>query len=217
MSRSILHYFTQSYSTKIYSSNLKTTKSFLDNFFYNNVIHVIDAIITVHPCFAPLLCTGKHYGSSFQIRQKQTWWQFESVWHQPSKRHPRIWYVFLVAVHPCHDWLRHDFSDFGVGKKSARRYGLPCTTVCGLCQLEEYDNPHNKFLPEESDDEDEQWLSVYYNVLMGWKTWFIWLLDHNLCHSFQTSYLGTFDDFLGARNLDTAILSSRQPSWRPSW
>ena len=39
---------------------------------------------------------------------------------------------------------------------SCRRYGLPCTTVCGPCQLEECDNPHNKFLPEESDDEDEQ-------------------------------------------------------------
>jgi len=39
---------------------------------------------------------------------------------------------------------------------SCRRYELPCTTVCGPCQLEEYDNPHNKFLPEESDDEDEQ-------------------------------------------------------------
>jgi len=51
---------------------------------------------------------------------------------------------------------------------SCRRYGLPSTTVCGPCQLEEYDNPHNKFLPEESDDEDEQWLSVYCNVVMGW-------------------------------------------------
>ena len=39
---------------------------------------------------------------------------------------------------------------------SCRRYGLPCTTVYGPCQLEECDNPHNKFLPEESDDEDEQ-------------------------------------------------------------
>ena len=39
---------------------------------------------------------------------------------------------------------------------SCRRYGLPCTTVCGPCQLEGCDNPHNKFLPEESDDEDEQ-------------------------------------------------------------
>jgi len=37
---------------------------------------------------------------------------------------------------------------------------------------------------------------------MGWLTWFIGFLDHNLCNSFQTSYLGTFDDFLGARNLD---------------
>ena len=44
---------------------------------------------------------------------------------------------------------------------SCRRYGLPSTTVWGPCQLEECDNPHNKFLPEESDDEDEQWLSVY--------------------------------------------------------
>jgi len=85
---------------------------------------------------------------------------------------------------------------------SCRRYRLPCTTVCGPCQLEECDNPHNKFLPEESDDEDEQWRSVYYNVLMCWYTWFIGLLDYNLCHSFQTCYLGTFDDFLGARNLD---------------
>ena len=24
---------------------------------------------------------------------------------------------------------------------SCRRYGLPCTTVCGLCQIEECDNP----------------------------------------------------------------------------
>ncbi len=38
---------------------------------------------------------------------------------------------------------------------SCRRYGLPCTTVCGLCQLEVCDNPHNKFLPEESDDDDD--------------------------------------------------------------
>jgi len=49
-----------------------------------------------------------------------------------------------------------------------RGYGLPCATVCGPCQLEECDNPHNTFLPEESDDEDEQCLSVYCNVLMGW-------------------------------------------------
>jgi len=39
---------------------------------------------------------------------------------------------------------------------SCTRYGLPCTTVCGTCQFEECDNPHNKFLPDESDDEDEQ-------------------------------------------------------------
>ena len=35
-------------------------------------------------------------------------------------------------------------------------YGLPCTTVCGPCQIEEYDNPYNRFLPpEESEDDDE--------------------------------------------------------------
>lgn len=38
---------------------------------------------------------------------------------------------------------------------SCRRYGLPCTAACGPCQLEECDNPHNKFLPEESEDDDE--------------------------------------------------------------
>ena len=38
---------------------------------------------------------------------------------------------------------------------SCRRYGLPCTVVCGSCQLKECDNPHNKFLVEESDNDDE--------------------------------------------------------------
>ena len=38
---------------------------------------------------------------------------------------------------------------------SCRRYGLPCTTVCGPCQIEECDNPYNRFLPEESEDDDE--------------------------------------------------------------
>ena len=38
---------------------------------------------------------------------------------------------------------------------SCRRYGLPCTAVCGPCQLEECDNPHNKFLSEDSEDDDE--------------------------------------------------------------
>ena len=36
---------------------------------------------------------------------------------------------------------------------SCRRYGLPCTTVCGPCQIEECDSP--SFLPEESEDDDE--------------------------------------------------------------
>ena len=36
-------------------------------------------------------------------------------------------------------------------------YGLPCTTVtvCGPCQIEECDNPYNRFLLEESEDDDE--------------------------------------------------------------
>ena len=38
---------------------------------------------------------------------------------------------------------------------SCRRYGLPCTTICGPCQIEECDNPYNRFLPEESEDDDE--------------------------------------------------------------
>ena len=38
---------------------------------------------------------------------------------------------------------------------SCRRYGLPCTTVCGPCQIEECDYPYNRFLPEESEDDDE--------------------------------------------------------------
>ena len=38
---------------------------------------------------------------------------------------------------------------------SRRSYGLPCTTVCGPCQIEECDNPYNRFLPEESEDDDE--------------------------------------------------------------
>ena len=38
---------------------------------------------------------------------------------------------------------------------SCRKYGLPCTTVCGPCQLQECDNPHNKFLPEDLEEEDE--------------------------------------------------------------
>ena len=37
---------------------------------------------------------------------------------------------------------------------SCRRYGLPCRTVCGPCQIEECDNPYNRFLPEESEDDD---------------------------------------------------------------
>ena len=38
---------------------------------------------------------------------------------------------------------------------SCRKYGLPCTIVCGPCQLQECDNPHIKFLPEDSEDDDE--------------------------------------------------------------
>ena len=38
---------------------------------------------------------------------------------------------------------------------SCRRYGLPYSTVCGPCQIEECDNPYNRFLPEESEDDDE--------------------------------------------------------------
>ena len=28
-------------------------------------------------------------------------------------------------------------------------------SACGPCQVTECDNPHNKFLPEESDDDDD--------------------------------------------------------------
>ncbi len=38
---------------------------------------------------------------------------------------------------------------------SCRKNALPCTSACGPCQLEECDNPHNKFIPEESYDYDE--------------------------------------------------------------
>ena len=31
---------------------------------------------------------------------------------------------------------------------SCKRYGLPCHAVCGLCQLETCDNPHNQSLEE---------------------------------------------------------------------
>jgi len=36
---------------------------------------------------------------------------------------------------------------------SCRRNGLPCSSACGPCQVTNCDNPHNKFLPEESDDD----------------------------------------------------------------
>ena len=35
---------------------------------------------------------------------------------------------------------------------SCRRYGLPCTAACGPCQLQNCDNPHNRFLPDELED-----------------------------------------------------------------
>ena len=38
---------------------------------------------------------------------------------------------------------------------SCRRYGLPCSTVCGPCQIDECDKPYNRFLPEELEDDDE--------------------------------------------------------------
>lgn len=37
---------------------------------------------------------------------------------------------------------------------SCRRYGLPCTSACGTCQQDKCDNPHNKFIPEESEEDD---------------------------------------------------------------
>ncbi|KAL2082773.1 hypothetical protein ACEWY4_022591 [Coilia grayii] len=37
---------------------------------------------------------------------------------------------------------------------SCRRYGLPCTTACGSCQNQKCDNPHNIFVPDESDDDE---------------------------------------------------------------
>ena len=38
---------------------------------------------------------------------------------------------------------------------SCRRYGLPCSTVYGPCQIDECDKPYNRFLPEELEDDDE--------------------------------------------------------------
>lgn len=37
---------------------------------------------------------------------------------------------------------------------SCRGYGLPCTSACGSCQVDNCDNPHNQSLPEEEFDND---------------------------------------------------------------
>ena len=37
---------------------------------------------------------------------------------------------------------------------SCRQYGLPCTAACGSCQNQKCDNPHNIFVPDESDDDE---------------------------------------------------------------
>jgi hypothetical protein len=38
---------------------------------------------------------------------------------------------------------------------SCRKYGLSCNAACGQCQVNECENPENRFYEEESEDDDE--------------------------------------------------------------
>ena len=37
---------------------------------------------------------------------------------------------------------------------SCRQNNLPCTSACGQCQLDVCDNPHNRSILDEDDDQD---------------------------------------------------------------